>query len=66
MLSYKLNQRDVVLRAIRNRYRHRFFDRVGHETIYASSGNKLFPLNDVENQNFEMFEEVDHNFGDII
>ena len=24
------------------RYRHRFFDRVGHETMYASSGNKHF------------------------
>ena len=23
----------------------RFFDQVGHETIYASSGNKHFPLN---------------------
>ena len=25
----------------------RFFDRVGHKTMYASSGNKNFPLNNV-------------------
>ena len=24
------------------RYRHRFFDQVGHETMYATSGFKLF------------------------
>ena len=27
------------------RYRHRFFDRVGHESMYASSGNEHFSLN---------------------
>ena len=29
------------------RVRPRFFDQVGHETMYASSGNKHFSLNHV-------------------
>ena len=27
------------------RYRQRFYDQVGHKTMYASSGNKHFSLN---------------------
>ena len=30
-----------------SRYRQRFFDQVGHETIFASSGNKHFSLSNV-------------------
>ena len=95
-------------KGVMGRYRHWFFYWVGHETIYASSGNKhfftkwchrqtyqnyeqsrqklgTFLENKIlqksfqkktwkdsinfphwkmtENQNFEMFEEVVHNFG---
>ena len=36
-----------------NRVRPRFFDQVGHETMYASSGNKGFPNEpDVGYRNF--------------
>ena len=65
---------------MRSRVLPRFFDQVGHETMYASSGNKHFfnkychcqtyqnyefltQKNDFESTNFEMLEEVVHNFG---
>ena len=31
----------------KNRVRPRFFDQVGHKTMYATSGNKHFSLNPV-------------------
>ena len=39
--------------AICNRVRPRFFDQIGHETMYSSSGNKGFPNEpDVGYRNF--------------
>ena len=39
------------------RYCHRFFDRVGHETMYAFSGNKHFLMNNVTYQNYEQSQQ---------
>ena len=58
-----------------NRVRPRFFDQVGHETMYRGSPLStrknflerfyqfLTQKNDFECTNFEMFQEVAHNLG---
>ena len=38
------------------RVRSRFFDQVGHETIYASSGNKYFFTKSGHCQTFQNYE----------
>ena len=40
-----------------NRVRPRFFDQVGHESMYASSGNKHFSLNLQTYQNYEQSQD---------
>ena len=46
---------------IGNRYRHRFFDQVGYETMFASSGNKDFYLDNVTVRRTKIMNNVlDH------
>ena len=46
------------------RVRPRFFDQVGHETMYASSGNKhLFTKNTLFSKMCPIFVGSVHNFG---
>ena len=39
------------------RVRPRFFDQVGHETIYASSGNKHFFSQSCHRQTYQNYEQ---------
>ena len=53
VISIKLQGRNYRVGRVGNRVRPRFFDQVGHETMYASSGNKGFPNEpDVGYRNF--------------
>ena len=50
---------------IRNRDHHRFFDRVGHETMYASSGNKHFFTKSCQCQTYQNNEQRRQKLGTI-
>ena len=39
------------------RVRPRFFDQVGHETMYASSGNKHFVTKSYHRQTYQNYEQ---------
>ena len=39
------------------RYRHRFFDRVGHESMYSSSGNEPFFTKKCHRQTYQNYEQ---------
>jgi hypothetical protein len=40
-----------------SRVRPRFFDQVGHETMYASSGNKHFFIKSCHRQTYQNYEQ---------
>ena len=40
------------------RVRPRFFDQVGHETMYASSGNKHFFTKSCHRQTYQNYEQI--------
>ena len=42
---------------MQNRVRPRFFDQVGHETMYASSGNKHFFTKSCHRQTYQNYEQ---------
>ena len=44
------------------RVRPRFFDQVGHETIYASSGNKHFSPKSCHRQTYQNYEQPPGTF----
>ena len=46
------------------RVRPRFFDQVGHETMYASSGNKHFFTKSCHHQTYQRTKptKIGHNF----
>ena len=46
-----------------NRVRPRFFDQVGHKTMYASSGNKHFSLNLVIVRLTKIMNRADKNWA---
>ena len=52
--------------AISNRYRPRFFDQVGHETMYASSRNKHFFTKSCHRQTYQNYEQSRQKLGTII
>jgi hypothetical protein len=63
MLSHNLN---VLLKPIKqhwlarylfSRVHPRFFDQVGHETMYASSGNKHFVTKSCRRQTYQNYEQ---------
>ena len=43
--------------ALQIRVRPRFFDQVGHETMYASSGNKHFFTKSCHRQTYQNYEQ---------
>ena len=51
---------------IQNRVRSRFFDQVGHETMYASSGNKHFFTNSCHHQTYQNYEHSQQKLGTIL
>ena len=49
-----------------NRVRSRFFDQVGHETMYASSGNKHFFTKSCHRQTYQNYEQRRQKLGTIL
>ena len=49
-----------------NRVRPRFFDQVGHETMYASSGNKHFFTKSCHRQTYQNYEQSRRKLGTIL
>ena len=47
----------IVDESLKNRVRPRFFDQVGHETMYASSGNKHFFTKSCHRQTYQNYEQ---------
>ena len=52
--------------SILNRVRPRFFDQVGHETMYASSGNKHFFTKSCHPQTYQNYEQSRQKLGAIL
>ena len=48
------------------RVRPRFFDQVGHETMYASSGNKQFFTKSCHLQTYQNYEQSQQKLGTIL
>ena len=48
------------------RVRPRFFDQVGHETMYASSGNKHFFTKSCHRQTYQNYEQSQQKLGTIL
>ena len=53
--------RDMFLRV-----RPRFFEQVGHETMYASSGNKHFFTKSCHRQTYQNYEQSQQKLGTIL
>ena len=49
-----------------NRVRPRFFDQVGHETMYASRGNKHFITKSCHPQTYQNYEQSRQKLGTIL
>ena len=48
------------------RVRLRFFDQVGHETMYASSGNRHFFTKSCHRQTYKNYEQSRQKLGTIL
>ena len=48
------------------RVRPRFFDHVGHETMYAFSGNKHFFTKSCHRQTYQNYEQSPQKLGGIL
>ena len=48
------------------RYRHKFFDQVGHETTNASSGNKHIFTNSCHRQIYQNYEQSRQKLDTIL
>ena len=48
------------------RYRPIFFDRVGHETMYAPSGNKHFFTKFCHHQTYQNYEQSKQKLGTFL
>jgi hypothetical protein len=48
------------------RVRPRFFDQVGHETMYTSSGNKHFFTKSCHHQTYQNYEQSRQKLGTIL
>ena len=53
-------------RLLHIRVRPRFFDQVGHETMYASSGNKHFFIKSCHHQTYQNYEQSWQKLGTIL
>ena len=51
---------------LRTRVRPRFFDQVGHESMYASSGNKHFFTKSCHCQTYQNHEQSRQKLGTIL
>ena len=51
---------------INSRVRPRFFDQVGHKTMYASSGNKHFFTKSCHRQTYQNYEQSQQKLGAIL
>ena len=49
-----------------SRVRPRFFDQVGHETMYASSGNQHFLTKSCHRQTYQNYEQSRQKLGTIL
>ena len=49
-----------------SRYRPRFFDQVGHDTMYASSENKHFFTKSCHRQTYQNYEQGRQKLGTIL
>ena len=47
------------------RIRRRFFDQVGHETMYASSGNKHFLTKSCHRQAYQNYEQPPQTYQNL-
>ena len=63
ILAHTINFRVCVISL---RVRPRFFDQVGHETIYASSGNKHFFIKSCHCQTYQNYEHSRQRLGPIL
>ena len=50
---------------MQSRYRPRFFDKVGHQTMYASIGNRHFFTKSCHRQTYQNYEQSRQKFGHI-
>ena len=64
MASVPINA--ALLASARTRVRPRLFDQVGHETMYASSGNKHFFTKSCYRQAYQNYEESRQKLGTIL
>ena len=48
---------------MQDRYRPRFFNQVGHETMYTSSGNKHFFIKSSHRQTYQNYEQSRQNWA---
>ncbi len=59
-------QPEIIGKKMLNRVRPRFFDQVGHETMYASSGNKHFFTKSCHRQTYQNYEQSRQKLGTIL
>ena len=55
----------MVILSVIIRVRPRLFDQVGHETMYASSGNKHFFTKSYHRQTYQNYEQIRQKLGTI-
>ena len=55
-----------ILTYLKFRVRPRFLDQVGHETMYASSGNKHFFTKSCHRQTYQIYEQSRQKLGTIL
>ena len=56
----------ISLNELGSRVRPRFFDQVGHETVYASSENKYFFTKSCHRQTYQNYEQNQQKIGTIL
>ena len=56
----------ISLNELGSRVRPRFFDQVGHETVYASSENKYFFTKSCHRQTYQNYEQSQQKIGTIL
>ena len=60
------NHQQILWHGLQNRVRPRFFDQVGHETTYASSGNKHFFTKSCHRRTYQNYEQRRQKLGTIL
>ena len=65
-MTYLFISRVIFKLDLKNRVRPRFFDKVAHETIYTSSGNKHFFTKTCHCQTYQDYEQRRQKLGTIL